>query len=128
MNEWWLCTKACEWIEWPGVVYRRDVWNPSCGKKIFKDLWCDFSRKHTDDNGCYNGGVSRSDYLEIISTATSSQEKCYYALDQKTSKKDSDLLKTCRLLPLEFTEYEESIKRLRTEVKKHCKSLENECS
>ena len=103
---------------------------PVARKFLRTHLWCDFCRKHTGDNGCYDGGVSRTDYLEIISTATSSQEKCYAALDQTKVRCGSENFEAgfrlvqdiCRLLPSQFVGHEETLKELIAQVKKHCKT------
>ena len=103
---------------------------PPVARKFLRiNLWCDFSAKHTDDNGCYNSVVSRSDYLEIVSTATNSQERCYAALDQTKVRYGSEnfaegfklVEHLCALLPQVFVGYEQTIKQLMTEVKKHAK-------
>ena len=103
---------------------------PPVARKFLRiNLWCDYAREHTDDNGAYNGGISRSDYLEIISTATNSQEKTYAALDQTKVRYGSENFEEgfrlvqdlCALLPHVFVGYEQTMKRLMTEVKKHCK-------
>ena len=94
-------------------------------------LWASFARAHTDENGNYNGGVSRADFLEIGSTATSEQEKCYSALDQikvrcgtENFESGFQLVQTlCAMSPTTFVGYEETLKRLMTEHKLHCKSV-----
>ena len=103
---------------------------PVARKFLRTHLWCDFCRKHTGDNGCYDGGVSRTDYLEIISTATSSQEKCYAALDQTKVRYGKENFEAgfrlvqdiCRLLPTKFVGYEETLQELIAQVKRHCKT------
>jgi hypothetical protein len=103
---------------------------PSVARKFLKThLWANYARKHTDDNS-YHGEVSRTDFLEIMDTATDEQEKCYSALDQikircgtENFEAGSRLVEDiCRLSPIAFTGYEETLKKLMTEHKNHCKN------
>ena len=87
---------------------------PVARKFLRTHLWASFARKHTDENGNYNGGVSRSDFLEIGKTATSVQEKCYSALDQIKVRCGTENFEAgfrlaqdiCTLSPTTFTGYE----------------------
>ena len=45
-------------------------------------MWTAFVEKHTDINGVYSGGLSRTDFLKTIGCATNRQQKTYAALDQ----------------------------------------------
>ena len=57
---------------------------PVARKFLRTHMWANFTRNHKDDNGVYNGGVSRTDFLEITSTGDycSEQEKCHSILNQ----------------------------------------------
>ena len=104
---------------------------PVARKFLRTHLWASFARKHTDENGNYNGGVSRSDFLEIGETSTSEQEKCYSALDQIKIRCGSENFEAgfklvqsiCALSPTTFTGYEETLKTLMTQHKIHCKTV-----
>jgi hypothetical protein len=104
---------------------------PPVARKYLKThMWANLVREHTDDNGDYNGPVSRSDFFDIIGCATSEQEKCYSALDQTKVRYGSENFEAgfelvqdiCRLDPTAFTGYEEMIKGVITAVKVHCKT------
>lgn len=94
-------------------------------------LWASFVRVHTDENGKYNGGVSRSDFLSVGSTATSGQEKCYSALDQIKVRCGSENFEAgfrlvqdiCALSPPTFAGYEDILKDLLNQTKIHCKTV-----
>ena len=104
---------------------------PVARKFLRTHLWVNFARKHTDENGNYNGGISRSDFLEIAKTATSEQEKCYSALDQIKVRCGSENFEAgirltqdiCALSPTTFTGYEENLKTLMKQHINHCKTV-----
>jgi hypothetical protein len=103
---------------------------PVARKYLMAHMWAAYARLHTDDNGNYNGALSRTDFFEIIACSTSEQEKCYSALDQIKVRYGSENFEAgfelvqdlCRLDPIAFTGYEEMIKGVFTEVKMHCKN------
>ena len=104
---------------------------PVARKFLRTHLWASFARQCTDENGNYNGGVSRSDVLEVCNAATSEQEKCYSALDQIKVRCGSENFETgfrlaqdiCALSPTAFTGYEDTLKTLMTRHKHHCKNV-----
>ena len=103
---------------------------PVARKFLRTHLWASFAREHTDDQGNYNGGVSRVDFLEIGRTVTSEQEKCYSALDQikircgrENFESGLELVQCiCALSPRHFTGYDKTWKSLMTQHKVHCKT------
>ena len=59
---------------------------PAVARKFLRThVWANFAREYTGSNGVYNGGISRTDFFEIIGSATTKEEKCYAALDQVRS-------------------------------------------
>ena len=93
-------------------------------------LWAAYARKHTDDNGAYTGGVSRTSFLKIASNATDQDEKCYAALDQIKVRYGSEnftagfvlVQNICALDTVTFAGYELTLKKLIDDHKVHCKT------
>ena len=105
---------------------------PPVARKLLRThLWASFTLQRTDENGNYNGGVSRSDVLEICNATTNKQEKCYSALNQIKVSYGSENFEAgfrlvqdiCDLSPTAFTGYEDTLKTLMTQHKQHCKTF-----
>ena len=59
---------------------------PAVARKFLRThVWANFAREHTGSDGVYNGGISCTDFFEIIGSATTKEEKFYAALDQVRS-------------------------------------------
>ena len=103
---------------------------PVARKFLRTHLWAKFVRDHTDDNGQYNGGVSRVDFLGVAGACTSEQEKCYSALDQIKVRCGSENFEAgirlvqdlCAQSPIVFAGYEQTLRNLITQHKTHMKN------